>query len=256
MARVNIDSIAFSDARFSVLASLMGTDDVDLALGRMCRLWNQCYERETYVLTQSVIVALFRGNQDAPNWLIESELATRADGEPASFNICGTRGRIEYVARKRATAIANGSKGGRPPVTHIGTQNNQRGIQTKTSPAPAPAPDTPPALSTPHTTQGGLKEFDEFWKAYPRKTNKAAALKAWKRLKPSPELLAVILKAVGIQKSWREWAGGFIPHGSTWLNGRRWEDEEPRSTAAPVTTDSDSIAAYRAKVAEEKAGLQ
>ena len=146
MARVNVDSIAFSDARFAVLAALMGSDDPDLALGRMLRLWNQCYERETYVLTQSVIVWLFRGNPNAPQWLVESELAVPIDGDPARFRICGTKGRIEYVARKRATAIANGSKGGRPPKTNVGTKKNQRGIQTETT--PDTPPDTPLSLSS------------------------------------------------------------------------------------------------------------
>lgn len=229
MARVNIDSIAFSDARFMVLATLMGSDDPDLALGRMCRLWNQCYERETYVLTQSVITALFRGNQDAAKWLIEAELAQPVEDEPGSFRICGTQGRIEYVARKRATARQNGTKGGRPPVTNIGTQKNQRGIQTETPPSPSPAPDTPPApdLNTPHTPQRGAIGFEEFWEKYPRKTAKAKAKASWAKLKPSPELLSVILLAVENQKTWRQWLEGFVPHPATWLNGRRWEDEKP-----------------------------
>lgn len=70
--------------------------------------------------------------------------------------------------------------------------------------------------------------FDVFWKAYPRKVGKGAAEKSWLRLKPTEELRTVILKAIEIHKSSNGWTkdnGDYIPHPSTWLNQRRWEDE-------------------------------
>lgn len=69
-------------------------------------------------------------------------------------------------------------------------------------------------------------DFETFWSAYPRKVGKVAAMKAWGR-NGRPEL-SVILSAVEAQKSsdqWRKDGGRFIPHPSTWLNGRRWQDE-------------------------------
>ena len=65
--------------------------------------------------------------------------------------------------------------------------------------------------------------FDEFWTLYPRKEAKQAALKAWRKVRPD-ELPAILagLRA-SIQKV--QWQEGVIPHASTWLNGRRWEDE-------------------------------
>ena len=76
-----------------------------------------------------------------------------------------------------------------------------------------------------------LKEVDDsfhtFWDAYPKKVDKRRAYEAFKRLKVTPELLAVILKALSAQKQseqWQEAGGRFIPHATTWLNGRRWED--------------------------------
>lgn len=111
MARVNVDSQALTDARFAVLAGLMGVADPDYALGKMVRLWNQCIERETYVVTKPVIVALFGGASDAPDWLLKAELAEQDD---SGLRIKGTRGRIEYLAEKRAKARENGLKGGRP----------------------------------------------------------------------------------------------------------------------------------------------
>jgi hypothetical protein len=70
--------------------------------------------------------------------------------------------------------------------------------------------------------------FDEFWREYPRKINKANAQKAWGKLKPDDALVDKMMKAVAEQKksvSWTKDGGQFIPHAATWLNGQRWEDE-------------------------------
>lgn len=75
-------------------------------------------------------------------------------------------------------------------------------------------------------------DFDRFWSAYPRKTAKQDALKAWRRLAPDPALLAIILTALDTHKHSDQWTrdgGRFIPHPATWLNGRRWEDAPPPS---------------------------
>jgi hypothetical protein len=69
-----------------------------------------------------------------------------------------------------------------------------------------------------------------FWEAYPRKVGKQDALRAWNKLAPDDALLAVMLAALERQKSWDEWTrdkGRYIPHPATWLNGRRWEDQQP-----------------------------
>ena len=67
--------------------------------------------------------------------------------------------------------------------------------------------------------------FIEFWSAYPKKQNKVAAQKAWRKLRPAPELREQIHAGLAAQRESRQWVEGFIPHASTWLNGRRWEDE-------------------------------
>jgi len=71
---------------------------------------------------------------------------------------------------------------------------------------------------------GNAREgFDEFWQAYPRKEGKEAARKAWP--KAASELPA-ILAALEWQRASDAWRDPqFIPHGSTYLNGRRWEDD-------------------------------
>lgn len=72
--------------------------------------------------------------------------------------------------------------------------------------------------------------FEEFWSAYPRKTAKPKAAKAFARLAPDAELRGRILAAVSAAKASADWqkdGGRFIPHPATWLNDCRWEDESP-----------------------------
>jgi len=70
--------------------------------------------------------------------------------------------------------------------------------------------------------------FLDFWNAYPRKVGKGAAFKAYQAIKAKPPE-AVLLNAVARQAQspkWHEESGRWIPHPQTWLNQRRWEDEE------------------------------
>lgn len=80
--------------------------------------------------------------------------------------------------------------------------------------------------------------FLQFWGLYPRKLAKAAALRAWIKIDPTPELIQVILEAITwqremfLQRPHKNEPLDTVPHASTWLNGRRWEDE-PGASPAP-----------------------
>ena len=70
--------------------------------------------------------------------------------------------------------------------------------------------------------------FDRFWDAYPRKTNRDKARRAFEKLHPDAALMDSIMAAIEAQKRSSQWTrdgGEYIPHPSTWLNGRRWEDQ-------------------------------
>lgn len=70
--------------------------------------------------------------------------------------------------------------------------------------------------------------FERFWEAYPRKENRAAAFRAWKKLSPDLELCYVMSEALEWQRKTAQWTqddGQFIPAPASWLRGRRWEDE-------------------------------
>lgn len=68
--------------------------------------------------------------------------------------------------------------------------------------------------------------FEQFWNKYPRKIAKGAALKAWLKLTPLDQQLA--LKAIDDHvKYWelKQTEKEYICHASTWLNQWRWMDE-------------------------------
>ncbi len=70
--------------------------------------------------------------------------------------------------------------------------------------------------------------FNLFWQAYPRKVAKVDAEKTFNKINPDEQLLNIILAAIkkaGKSEGWLKESGKFIPHPTTWLNGRRWEDE-------------------------------
>lgn len=72
------------------------------------------------------------------------------------------------------------------------------------------------------------KRFEGFWNFYPVHKSKQAAIRAWDRLRPSDELIAEIGKALTRQKQSEEWTreDARIPYAATYLNQRRWEDED------------------------------
>lgn len=67
--------------------------------------------------------------------------------------------------------------------------------------------------------------FVLFWNNYPKKVGKGKAEAAWKKLRPN---IDKVLKTLSWQKNSKEWFkenGSFIPHPTTYINGKRWLDE-------------------------------
>lgn len=68
------------------------------------------------------------------------------------------------------------------------------------------------------------REFENFWKLYPRSDSKFPAFKAWKKMTDSEKQQALnALPAHCKTKQWSE--DKVIPYASTWLDQRRYEDE-------------------------------
>ena len=113
-----------------------------------------------------------------------------------------------------------------------------------------PSPSPSPTLNTPLPPKGERRSvrksptdehdngFALFWEAYPKKIKRLRALKAWQAIAPDAALQTVIVAAVEANKNTVQWTkdgGEYIPHPTSWLNGRQWQDElvVPTSSRGP-----------------------
>ena len=123
------------------------------------------------------------------------------------------------------------------------------------TPAPAPAPAHKKESPTDSLARKKAKypdEFEQFWKAYPKKKSKADAAKAWKQTKkdrpPIDDLLSKLDELMS-SKEWQKDGGQWIPYPATWIRAGGWDDETKTSTRqggkyAREETDYDA-ALYR-----------
>ena len=143
----------------------------------------------------------------------------------------------ERSRSRRAAAAASADASPDDPTPTAGRPANSRkkaGGRVDQSRVDKSTDGTTPPSPSDEGSDGGTKSlvearFLEFWKAYPKKTGKQYALKAWNKIKPTAELHERIMQAVDAQKrsdQWRRENGRYIPNPSTWLNGGYWDNEE------------------------------
>ena len=87
--------------------------------------------------------------------------------------------------------------------------------------------------------QKSTQVFDQFWSAYPKKRSKGDAEKAWKQLKPKPDMNKVLKSIEQLKKShdWQKENGKYIPYPATWLRAKGWEDEVYNDPLDGVVSD-------------------
>lgn len=72
-------------------------------------------------------------------------------------------------------------------------------------------------------------QFNDFYEKYPRKVKKQDVKKWFQKNKPSSELFSSIMSSLEQFRGSKDWLkdnGQYIPYPSTWLNQKRWEDED------------------------------
>lgn len=96
-------------------------------------------------------------------------------------------------------------------------------------------------------TSGPADGFEDFWAVWPKRVDKQSAIAAWRKLKPDAALAGQIVAAVqrhAGSEAWLRDGGQFIPYPSTWLNGRRWEDEVEPAAQAYTADELEVMTAY------------
>jgi hypothetical protein len=141
----------------------------------------------------------------------------------------------ESYESKRLKLSENGRKGGRPKANE--TKENQllfsesKKSQEKEEDKEKEKDKEEDKDKKKEKADALASMFARFWSVYPRKEAKQTALKAFTKINPDEALLETILSAVERFKNtaqWQEDGGQYVPHPSTFLNQRRWEDEPPK----------------------------
>ena len=118
-----------------------------------------------------------------------------------------------------ATNTLLGKRGGRPKKTE--SQPNQNRTETLTE------------EEKEKTISSQATRFEDFWSVWPtskRKVGKAAVQAKWKA-KHLDKVADQIIAHVSSMKTSEQWTSGFEPAPMTYINQRRWEDENQAAGA-------------------------
>lgn len=121
-----------------------------------------------------------------------------------------------------ATNTLLGKRGGRPKKTE--SEPNQNRTQTLTE------------EEKEKTISSQATRFEDFWSVWPtskRKVGKAAVQAKWKA-KHLDKVADQIIAHVSSMKTSEQWTSGFEPAPMTYINQRRWEDENQAAGAIAV----------------------
>lgn len=121
-----------------------------------------------------------------------------------------------------ATNTLLGKRGGRPKKTE--SEPNQNRTETLTE------------EEKEKTISSQATRFEDFWSVWPtskRKVGKAAVQAKWKA-KHLDKVADQIIAHVTAMKSSEQWTSGYEPAPMTYINQRRWEDENTASGAISV----------------------
>lgn len=74
--------------------------------------------------------------------------------------------------------------------------------------------------------EGEPTAFTVFMDGYPKKENRHAALREWKKISPDLRLEATIMRALRILRQTDKWRNGYMPSAFSFLRDRRWMDAD------------------------------
>lgn len=131
------------------------------------------------------------------------------------------------------------------PSGHERTVRQQSGKSDKSppnndSPAPPTPTPTPDKSKSKELAQPSASRFDEFWSAYPVKKGRAAAERAWKAKRLDTTADQIIAHVHLMRAADDDWLRGYVPHGSTYITGDRWQDEPKQARAPPAQQQPQS----------------
>lgn len=241
------------DPAVIAIATTLGLDEYGV-VGRLHRLWSwadaQLVDGNAHSVTVSWVDRYLGTSGFASALLSAGWLEAKSDGQTGGicfpkFGRWNTKSAKQRLLTARRVAKHKAGKGNAPA-------NGQGNAGSVTNALPTGQNSIKPPYPRNGGMDGGANGkakiersgptdingcllFRRFWDAYPRKEKRPAAVKAFSRLGATEEVLNQMLAAMERQRR----AGGCldnrktpdgrstIPHPSSWLNQRRWEDEDP-----------------------------
>lgn len=130
-------------------------------------------------------------------------------------------------------------------------QSSETTLERSAESALEPNPKSPSSLVLSDLVSSSSepdREFDGFWKSYPRKDAKQDARKAWGKLSDADRRTALDDLPRRLAANWAGRELDKLPHASTYLNQKRWTDEIQERTparASPSPSNGHLGAAYQ-----------
>lgn len=118
------------------------------------------------------------------------------------------------------------------------TNNSERDFENESNGTPDSSTGNNPEVGTGGSGTKGcspssgkekptMPGFEKVWSSYPNKRGKKESLAYWKRnkLEPRADEIYSKLERQKLSRDWQKDGGRYIPAGSTWFRGDRWDDE-------------------------------
>lgn len=140
----------------------------------------------------------------------------------------------------------NGRKGGRPPKPKDNQTETEKPKDNQTETEPQPLK----AVSVDYAA-----EFNDIWKAYPRKAGKQKALAAYIRARKKGTTAAEVARGVSdyiqfIQRN--KIAPQYVKHGATWFSNQSWGDDYTMDFKRKTGFNNEAARAYDMDILERE----
>lgn len=196
------------------------------------------YLAELFELSPNTVAALVKQLKDRGHIQVEVERDQESNEVlRRKIWICGPPG--SCVPPPLKNEGRSHQKRGDPPLKNR-EENNISLSNTSNTPPYSPPQGGMPAKKRGKRTQAKAASdwkparFEAFWQAYPCGKSKQAAIRAWDKLRPDDALLEKMARGLQRAMASEDWRRGIgIPYAATWLNNRRWEDEDKPLPAGP-----------------------
>lgn len=202
--------------------------DPDAVLGKLLRVW-VWFDQHTeegnapsvtkMLLDRQVSVPGFCDAMIDAGWMLEADDAVelpnfdRHNGQTAKKRALTAK----RVAKHKQKTNASGNES----LTLDALPKEEKRREEVTT------PHKPPTKASTKKAPEYTEAFERFWSDYPRREGKGAAFASWKKLSAADHdaILLDAPKRAADHEPWIREGGKFVPHPTTYLNQRRWEDD-------------------------------